>query len=229
MKTFQDFKKLEATRRRKLSNNTYLVIRDDGGYGVRLHATEVIVHYPRSMVLNSGGYLTVTTKARMNEYSTAQVWSDAGVWMVGWHGNEFSFADGMELFADGTVTGASEDPNATKKLRKRVNQFAKDYAQAFCNGMVPAPGGGDCFICQAGGPGSCIESHIDESYYVPRMLSNAADADLGTLSMFTKDFIARTWSPDHDSPSSEGIGGIAYDQIRKTIRKYCFHQLGLAV
>lgn len=226
MLDFSDFKELEHTRRRKLANNTHLIIRNDGGYGIKLHDTEVIVHYPSSIVLNSGGWQTVTTKARMNEFSTAHVYSDGGVWMVDWYGKEFPFADGMELYYGGTVTGAGNDPNATKKLRKRVNQFAKDYADAFTNGMVPAPSGGDCWLCMMPQP-NCLESHMEESYFVPRMLYNAMQADLGTLSLFAKDYIARTWSPDHETPTGS-MTGIAHDQIRKTIRKYCFHQLGLA-
>jgi len=226
MNTFQHFKAMENTRKRKLANNTYLVVRSDGGYGIRLHDTEVIIHYPNNIILNSGGWQTVTTKQRMNEFSTARVWSEKGVWMISWHGEEYAYADGINLDNDGSVCGEGDDPKATQKLRKRINTFAKDYAAAFVNGDIPAPSGGDCWLCMMPEPRSCIESHMDESYFVPRMLNNAAD--LGTLSLFAKDFIARTWSPDHDSPSSEGIGGIAHDQIRKTIRKYCFKQLGLA-
>ncbi len=227
MNTFHDFKRLENTRRRKLANNTHLIIRSDDGYGIRLHDTEVIIHYPHNIILNTGGWQTVTTKARMNEFSCAQVFSDKGVWMVTWHGEIYPYADGINLDNDGSVCGEGVNPNATKKLRKRVLKFAKDYADAFMAGDVPAPSGGDCWLCMMPKP-SCIQSHMDENYFVPRILANCkADENFGTLSLHAKDHIARTWSPDHETPTGS-MTGIAHDQIRKTIRKYCLHQLGLA-
>ena len=43
MNTYTQLDKLAQTRKRKLGNNTYLVIRDtDDGYGIRLHDTEVV-------------------------------------------------------------------------------------------------------------------------------------------------------------------------------------------
>ena len=38
---FRGFRELAKTKKRKLDNNTYLVVRDDGGFGIRLHETEV--------------------------------------------------------------------------------------------------------------------------------------------------------------------------------------------
>jgi len=231
MINFIDFKELENTRRRKLANNTYLVIRDDGGYGIRLHETEVIIHYPSSIILDSGGWQTVTTKARINRFSSAQVWSNKGVWMVTWQGAEFPFADRMELFTNGSVAGEGDDPKAAQKLRKHILQFSNDYADAFVAGEIPAPSSGDCWSCymitkdgKSAMGSSHILTHLDEKYYVPSMLNRMSDA--GTLSLFAKDFISRTWSPDHDMPT-EQLGSIVHDQIRKSIRKFCLRELGM--
>ena len=59
MNTYTQLDELAQTRKRKLGNNTYLVIRDDNGYGIRLHDTEVVIHYEDKIVLDSGGYKTV--------------------------------------------------------------------------------------------------------------------------------------------------------------------------
>ena len=47
MNNYSKLKELAKTRKRKLANNTYLVIRDDDGYGIRLHDTEVVIHLLR--------------------------------------------------------------------------------------------------------------------------------------------------------------------------------------
>jgi hypothetical protein len=53
---------------RKLGNNTYGRI-DGDSVAIRLHSTDVVTFTGDNKVtLNSGGWATVTTKARMNEY-----------------------------------------------------------------------------------------------------------------------------------------------------------------
>jgi hypothetical protein len=37
---YNSARELAQTRKRKLANNTYLTIRNDGGYGIKLHNTE---------------------------------------------------------------------------------------------------------------------------------------------------------------------------------------------
>lgn len=229
MQTYSDFKALSETRKRKLANNTYLVVRNDGGFGIRLHETEVVIHYPDHFVLNSGGWQTVTTKQRINEFSNAQLWQEKGTWLVSWNNKTVAYADHMQLFYGGDTTGAGPDPKTSQKLRKRINQYAKGYMTAFLAGDVPAPSGGDCWLCSGPVPRSCVQSHIDESYFVPRMLAHCFDDEWGTLSLFAKDYISRVWSPDHETPASDWQGGIAAEQIRKAIRKYCLRQLGMPV
>lgn len=84
------------TRKRKLGNNTYLV-RIAGGYGIRLHSTIVVFFRPDYTVLNSGGWRTVTTKARMNEFSGFSVYQEKFVWYVEAHGKTWAFVDGLSL------------------------------------------------------------------------------------------------------------------------------------
>tara|TARA_B110000902_G_C14192459_1_gene544698 strand:- start:487 stop:945 length:459 start_codon:yes stop_codon:yes gene_type:complete len=79
---YRDFKELSETRKRKLGNNTYLVVRDDGGFGVRLHNTEVVIHYEDKIVLDTGGWYSVTTKARMNEYTPFHICQKDYDWYV---------------------------------------------------------------------------------------------------------------------------------------------------
>tara|TARA_R100001377_G_C3125486_1_gene87454 strand:+ start:83 stop:376 length:294 start_codon:yes stop_codon:yes gene_type:complete len=82
MYNYTKLKELSKTRKRKLGNNTYLVVREDGGYGIRLHNTEVVIHYKDKIVLNSGGWCSTTTKSRMNEFTPFNVYQKNFDWFV---------------------------------------------------------------------------------------------------------------------------------------------------
>jgi len=82
MDTYKQLKELSKTRKRKLANNTYLVIRDDGGLAVRLHNTEVVIHYKDKIILNTNGWYTNTTKARINEFSPFSVYQRNYEWFI---------------------------------------------------------------------------------------------------------------------------------------------------
>ncbi len=58
--------------------------RDNEAVAIRYHATDVVTyHKDGRIVLNSGGYRTMTTKDRMNCYSPASVYQESGLWYVG--------------------------------------------------------------------------------------------------------------------------------------------------
>lgn len=79
-----DYKKAEelvkGRGKRKIANNTYLEQIDEV-YVVRLYDTDIIKIYPdNTQVLFSGGFRTVTTKNRINEFSFTRVHQDKKVW-----------------------------------------------------------------------------------------------------------------------------------------------------
>jgi len=82
MNTYKKLKELSKTRKRKLANNTYLIVRDDGGFGVRLHDTEVVIHYKDKIVLNTDGFYTKTTKSRINEFSPFSIYQKNYQWFI---------------------------------------------------------------------------------------------------------------------------------------------------
>lgn len=98
----------KAVPRKKVGNNTYLERRTDQ-HGVRwidlvLHRTAVVTYSEDGLVrLDTGGWLTVTTKDRINSGLPAGwvVRSTKGVWELadGWHGarNVYRFTDGISL------------------------------------------------------------------------------------------------------------------------------------
>lgn len=184
---------------RPIENNTRVVRLSDERIAIRLHDTDVVIFdKDGSVELNSGGWLTVTTKARMNEFlgERGNVWSERGKWYVGhWNGNKTRFFDGIRIAADGTILNPPDPAlerrkaEAEAKMRKRVDNYVNGYMKALAEGM-PKPGAGDCWDCSmivSSGPdkgkplgdlkdGDHLMSHLTERYYVPTLLWNAMQA-----------------------------------------------------
>jgi hypothetical protein len=131
---YQELLEMSRTRKRKLANNTYLVVNDDGSFGVRLHSTQVLVFHPDGrVVLNSGGWQTPTTKERMNTFGLqgiyhpergewvgrVSVWQQSRRWYVTTPTGTFEYADGLTVFPDGSTDGEVADPDADARARRR--------------------------------------------------------------------------------------------------------------
>lgn len=231
-------------RRKKLSGRaTYLRLLPDKAIAVTLYRTDVVRLYPDGrVVLNTGGWRTVTTKDRMNRFLPEgwSVWSDRSVWYLGcgpWTENpeKYTFADGITIDAEGNVSGqAAASPKELQALNRLCGRYAKKFVDALFSGEVPAPGAGDCWHChlQTGDGQSLGESldspdhilsHLDQDYFVPSLamnavkrfpISDAARQDLGHL-----------WG-QHDSGTF--MPDVAERQIRSSIRRYVKEKLGLS-
>lgn len=101
-----------------IASNTR-VVKDGDNFAVKYHDTNVVTVTPdNTIILNSGGWHSNTTKARFNEYADSVAVSQAkGLWTVYTAKGRYPFADGMTITLDGTVTGAGEDPNAVTRAR----------------------------------------------------------------------------------------------------------------
>ncbi len=103
---------LKGRDSRTIANNTTLVDLREDGIGLRLHSTYVVTFRPDgAVVLNSGGWHTVTTKDRLNRVARAHGWSvyaKAREWFVSHRsGVEFEFEDGF------TIPPAPREPKPT--------------------------------------------------------------------------------------------------------------------
>jgi hypothetical protein len=223
----------------RLGPNTYLRCEQFNGaacYKVRLHSTDIITAYPDdSLRLYSGGWRTVTTKARLNEYTTARIFSDRGVWYA--QNKEYPFAEGMRILGDGTVDPDTvAQPTAMQenaKLRKQAKAYARDYTEALCAGEIGAPGNGDCWGClmttaegatPLGGRDHII-AHFEDKYYVPSLVYRALERGGASIAM-KHDVAVLTRKPEGIGlfgPHSNWIQG----QIQKSILKHCLRELGL--
>lgn len=83
-----------------IGNNTELVRDRSGSISVELHGHRVITFQQNStIVLDSAGYQTTTTKDRLNRYTpnSVRVFQDDFEWYVRVDGEEYRFNDGMRV------------------------------------------------------------------------------------------------------------------------------------
>ena len=203
-------KDVECESSKIITNNTVEYVTKDGDVIIRQYRVDIIrFSVDGIMTLNTNGHLSKTTKSRINELQTIlNINQESRVWYCIPNGVNYwglsktdrmsqcvIFKDGMKYypkkklipsgtksikFGNGWVTGAGVVPDP--KLIKKI----KDYCQAFVNELpVESPGAGDCLIC-------CINntshdhllSHIEEDYFVPRLMLNALkEAGAGTSYM----------------------------------------------
>lgn len=242
METMVQDARLGTRPQKKIGHNTWLLRKPDGAVALKYHETEVVTWKPDgSIVLDSGGWRTSTTKVRLNYYASLNVYQDNRVWYVKHGGAVYTFKDGMVLKPDGSVEGAgpkaSQASREGAKLRGRINRYVKGYMAALAAGKVGAPGAGDCFFCgmvtvegriplgEAQKDTSHLDTHFKERYYVPSLLARAAE--VFGVSMAAKDYMAARMTGDSQAAETWG-GGICTRQLSSALRRYLYRQLGLA-
>lgn len=216
----------------------------------KYHGNIVASFYPDGTnVYTSAGWKTVTTKERINWFlpDGFRLYQDHSTWFISashWGDEQEGLViDGRYTFADGIAIKAGQVYNAApeneeenirkqiKKIKKYVDGFIKDLL----NGKVESPSGGDCWYCymvtkdgeslgDAIKNTDHIESHIEESYYVPSLLYRAIEKT-GRASLMTKDGIARLWQGESISEWQQSI--VEHD-VKACLTAYIKHELGLA-
>ena len=140
---------------KRVANNTVRYTKADGSEVIRLHMTDVVTKKPNgNLVLDSGGWKTPTTKARINEYGKVQVWTDRGTWYIGGSWNNktgrLAFYDGIEVTPDGKPVSANVE--ATASMVAKADTALKARIKAFVGKLdkmetLPEPNNGDCWFC----------------------------------------------------------------------------------
>ena len=234
-----------TTHRRITRGHNTIAVRRGENIAIQLHSTDVVTYRPDgSIVLDSGGWRTPTTKDRMNDGTGVWLWSDRSVWYftVGrsrWDENAtvYVYQDGVVIHSDGSVTGAGtkEQASAHKKLLKRVDKYAKDFVEALLKGLVPPHSGGDCWDCymhcgDGRTLGECtssdhIISHMDEGYFVPSLLVNALEEY--PVSRMGEHLMHCLWESGEKVDGQYWVG-LVTEQIQKSIKKFVRKQLDMA-
>lgn len=142
----------DVVKSRVIAPNTVEYFKCDGTRVIRLHNTDIIIFVPNgTAILNSGGWRTQTTKARLNVYlpPNMQIEQRKSVWYLYHNGQEHVYKDGMQILKYGTVVGAGK-PTQIKKIEKRKKQIQKyvdGYMKKLLAGKIPPPSGSDCWYC----------------------------------------------------------------------------------
>ena len=225
---------------KKLGNNTFEIAYPSQVKAIRYHHTDVITYQVNGdIILDSGGWLTPTTKERMNSHLPAQwrINQINKVWYLANNSHSYTFKDGITIHQDGTVSNTGVDPKELLKLDKRILKYVDGYIKALFDGKIEKPSNGDCWYCgmqdvDSKKPlGECIKdqdhiiSHFDEKYYVPSLVVNAIEAF--PVSIIAKNELGYLLKY-HDQTSGEFGIGISKIQIKSSLRRYLRRQLGLA-
>jgi hypothetical protein len=143
---------------RTIANNTGLYARTDSSVTLRLHTTDVITFRPDgALVLNSGGWSTVTTKQRINAVIRAHGWNvyaEARVWYVAHRsGATFKFREGFVI------------PPAKPREHRREDHCTHPD-QDFC----------DCDWCRGllAKPDARVEGRPGDTVFIVRALTDSA-------------------------------------------------------
>lgn len=234
---------------RKVGNNTYLLKQANGSIALRLHATHILTFYPSGItVANSGGWKTVTTKARLNEWLPFGwgISQNRGIWSW-WHhfdtvgekalsgfGSRL-FTDGDSIAKDGTLhaQASPEEEKKQAKLRRKVLKYAKQCAAAV---PLDHPSGGDSWLeclTVSSGPdqgktlGDATKdtarfySYMEESYVVPSLVYHALQEAGNTDLIISAAF---------KQPATQDLGHfveISRERVRSAVASYIFRRLGL--
>jgi hypothetical protein len=86
--------------KRKIAGNTWGEIDSEGAICITFHKTVIIRAYPNGMFfVTNGGYQTVTTKLRLNQFTPFQFWQSKKIWFTRENGYDIEFWNGMILVA----------------------------------------------------------------------------------------------------------------------------------
>lgn len=203
-----------------VARNTFKRIEPNGDVVIRLHSTDIVTTKPDGkIVLNSGGWKSVTTKARINCYLPEgyRLYQEKGSWYV----NGVPFVDGMTL-PDDVI---NLDKNAIKtvveaeqKLRKSIRDFVK---QIRTMKELPVPMNSDCWFCalrtagkgeplgEATGNVDHLLSHIKEAYLHGSLIYNAL-----------------VWAGYPKPELFWQIPG-SLDLVQNAVKRYLYRKLGL--
>lgn len=217
---------------RKLDNNTYAERRGED-IAIRLHQTDILTYKKDgTIVANSGGWKTTTTKDRLNNYlpSGWSVSQRKGLWYWrNWDQDDVLFTDG-DYIKNGIVhsqatNGAEKNQKA---LRKQINTFATLAASKL---PLPYPSGGDCWHCYFKGEDGKsmgdlfkdkdhLMSHMKEGYVVPSLvytaLKEAGNSDFVIGMAFNGGATPKGWET------------LASERVKKAVNRFMRRRLGLA-
>ena len=110
--TYTDFNDLvdflKGKESRKIGNNTFVERISDFEIGVRYHRTMIVKMDPTGVLtISTGGWETVTTKDRLNQFLRCRgvsIFQKKGNWYINGTNETLPYQDGMQVLSDGHVS-----------------------------------------------------------------------------------------------------------------------------
>jgi len=227
----------DAGKPKRIANNTFRYTRADGTQVTRLHLTDIIEALPDGRHrVTTGGWMTVTTKDRLNAYTPYRFYSNGkGGWTVSSGADTAPFYDGMILpdaFKGKALEKAEKAAAKDAELKAKITKFVLKTLPT--GKPMPVPHNGDCWAClmfdkeepvtadTPMGPArakparerdaSHLLQHINEGYMHGSLIVNAMrDAGFKDEGI---SYLAFSSSP-------------SYDRVRRIVRRYLQKRLGL--
>jgi len=181
--------------KKKLASNTYLTKKDDA-FVIRLHNTDIVKIKEESnqtfFTVNTDGWMTSTTKERINSFTPLRIFQKRGVWyayqQVDGREEVVTFFDGITLDQSGRVVNSAEASLDGIETGRKLDQMITDYIKKFCDQSIreglPLPDAGDCLECKIYSQAkserrdlddmSHVYSHLEETYIHGSFLVYAA-------------------------------------------------------
>lgn len=174
---------------RLVANNTLRYLYPDESIGYSLHGTEVVRLYKNGTVLlNSGGYRTVTTKDRINTFlpSGIRLSQDRCQWFISRDGERVSFFDGMKIHPKKPLPVRTKVIQRDNKFQKQIAAYCSKLGRMIDKGFDCKPTNGDCWYCMmtttegkslgdASGDLNHLKSHLKEKYVMGSLVVRAME------------------------------------------------------
>lgn len=223
---------------RKIDNNTIARFVGDNII-VRFHNTDIGEFLPdNTLILNSGGYKTYTTKDRINDLlpNGIRLYQESGLWWLSHNwSDKIPFCDGIMILPDGTITGYVDNSTNDTKLRKDIKKYAKGFVKALISGEVARPYAGDCFYCYMREVSSSnplgevtdntdhLLSHFEEKYFVGSLLYRAIE--LYPMCQIAQYGLYELW--ENNTIPDKWYSSILSDNAYKSLVKYLYSEFNL--
>lgn len=180
---------LNGRDHRKVTHNTYARLLADGEIRVKLHDTDILTFRPNGeVVYDSGGWLTVTTKDRMNRFGAygIRISQSASRWYVykqgEWDAAKSDFYDGLTV-KEGVILKPRHAVDPDKKMKAAIDRYVKLYTDEKIKQLLEGEGRGDCLFCQFVTAdaddrigGDHLLMHVKERYVMVHLAYNAVRA-----------------------------------------------------
>jgi hypothetical protein len=179
----------EVVSSKFIDSNTLRIKCQDGSEVIRFYNTDIITIRPNgNYIFTSGGWQTMTTKQRLNDYSPFHLYQKNHLWYICHsdtvNGYDYNwFYDGMEYKKMGNeykLIRVRQSPKDLDKMKTKI----KKYVNLLDDMDIPQPSSGDCWYCSmstqddkslgdAIGNKEHLQSHMKEKYLHGSILINA--------------------------------------------------------